>query len=376
MAAETDAPIGEPPGFFESAESSIKALFRPTAEFSQLRFRPTPDLPRSLLLISAWIAVGNAFTLLLLWMQTTGANLLPMIVAFVAATVTFIPIGLTAAAVFHAFALFAGGKQTFLRSLQTFSLIAAIYPLSIGIWALPIPPATAALLITAYATYSVVRAVERMHEAPLGQAWIVFGVCGALAATGQFIFQREIGQLQTRAQTLASLYSAASSLKSIAAMSTAPAAPAQPDPGAFSSSNPAGVPAVPELAGVKDLAAEARSGLDLISRLSESAPNDGSAASDPAAARSPSQLQLGTMKGSALDFVRGEVAKNPHALDTMTPEQRRQIAQALKGVFNELPIPGTLVDSSFQSPASSAGNTAPRRHSTPPAPGSEPSAQP
>lgn len=161
-----------------------------TDSYAALAPRPDPDAADSALTLLAWggtaSAVALAFALTRLNAESWG--IVPLAGLGIAGLILSVPAGYGAAAVLHALSMLSGGQHGFSRSLLAAAALGPLPALVLAaLWAPDAAWLAAPLL---YGTWLTVSAVEKLHDAPGGQVWMVVGFAGALLA-GSAVLGRE-----------------------------------------------------------------------------------------------------------------------------------------------------------------------------------------
>lgn len=384
--------LDPPQGLVDDLESALRVPFSPEASFGRYRDLPPPGYGRMAAGLVFWSLLGQLTLLVLTQMRVSGAAGLgvgPTALLLAAAAVLSVPASFAAAAVLHALAVLAGGRGGFARSYQVLSLLGALAPASMALVFTPLPLAW--VVPTLLATYLAAHGVGALHRLPGGQAWMVIGLAGGLAAGGQVAFRRSIESFSRDIENRAVLYSAGSPAESSGRAARPPAIPlAAPPPSAAAPRsyypghdprNPARAAApAPTAAGGRphpapDSVSMLRSG-GAVSLAGE----EGPVPWRDAPPMSPAQAKA--VGAGMLQAIQQQLRANPQLLESLTPEQKAKFRQILAGVDRQAGKLGSAGDEAearrildqamrgmFGTPAPTRKAKRPARRTAPPPPG-------
>ncbi len=187
------APSGPAPAFKEHFESAVSALFSPGATFTKLALRPAPAFAESGLAGMVWAVGASALGILIIQMRLpadAGLGVVTMILSFVA-VVTASAFGIVlVSGLLHGISIVSGGSGGFDRSLQTVAHLAPLLSvLAVILW---FSNPLLLILPTLWGTWLTVHAIGNLHDADLGQAWMVAGALGLAAAGSQIIWRADV----------------------------------------------------------------------------------------------------------------------------------------------------------------------------------------
>jgi len=322
-------------------EAGLRVIFQPGKVFDAFARMPPPAFPQTMLCILFWTGCGLVLTLAAALQHVSGAwNLGPLAIAgfLLGGVILSVPAAFIAAAVLHALAMLSGGKAGFIRSFQVVGLLGAMVPAAA--LTLFFPAQFIWIIPTAYLTFLAVKAVESIHDAPGGQAWLIIGCFGCLAAGSQLLFHKTVRMLQYRLENMAVLYSTASdAMELMEQFQMDPAAaPAPITAGGAASAGagyvmPSGAPdpyrggplggAPPGADATPDQVLA--SSLDML-RSGAFAPGPDGRPGTPSEAQVQQLFKMGQAMSKATSRA---LEANPEALNAMPPEQRRLVKQLL-----------------------------------------------
>lgn len=337
-------PPDPPQSLVDDLESALRVPFSPEASFARYRDLPPPGYGRMAAGVVFWSLLGQLTLLVLTQMRVSGAAGLgmgPTALLLAAAAALSVPLSFTAAAALHLLAVLAGGRQGFARSYQVLSLLGALAPISTALVFTPLPLAW--VVPTLLATYLAAHGVGALHRLAGGQAWMVVGLAGGLAAGGQVAFRRSIESFSRGLENRAVLYSAGAPAGSPGRMAQPPAIPAAfeppgigPRPSYYPGHDPRnpfpGSQAAAPVQAAAAAAPQASSGLSMlrsggaVSLADEEGPLPWQQAPD----MSPAQAQA--VGAGMIQAIQRQMRSNPALLESLTPEQRARFQQVLAGV--------------------------------------------
>ena len=326
---------GYPPSFTELLEASFTGLFTPGDSYAAMASRPEPNAADAALAMLSWGAACVAILSAFAWARLNAESwgLIPMAAGALGGLVLSVPAGFAAAAVLHALGAMSGGQGTFARSVQTASLLGPVPALLCAALFAPDPAWLA--VPTLFATWLAVNAVERLHDAPSGQAWMILGFCGALAAGSQVVGREKLTLALVRVENAATVMSnnpAPREEQRSAAGLAAPLGAPSGRPGGDRMSGDSGTAGPIEADPMAAAAAPQRSSLDYLRQPGADEQGDG--ASDIPVEQDPRMIQARALQQNGADIIenlRKTLVSNPNAMQGVPPEQ----AQALKGLLDQ-----------------------------------------
>lgn len=226
--------VHEPPSFIELLESGARAPFSPAEVFGGLAARPEPQSAEASLALLGWgavtAAVMVAYALTRLNAGTWGV--LPLAAGALGGLILAVPAGLALAGMLHMLSGLSGGQRGYWRSVEAAAGLGAVPALCLAaLWA---PDPSWMGLPILYATWLTVCAVEKLHDAPSGQVWMVVGVCGLLLAgstwAGRDKLTLAIVRLENAATVLSNNPAAAEEQRRTAALAAPLSAPSRSAP--------------------------------------------------------------------------------------------------------------------------------------------------
>jgi hypothetical protein len=147
-------------------------------------------LIESLLAGVVWAAGASALGILVVQMKlpaNAGLGPVSMAAAFATLVTASAVLGLAFGGLFHGIAILSGGSGDVSRSMQGVAHLAALLPLcAIILW---FSNPLLWIVPTVWGTWIAVSAIEKLHDADSGQAWMVAGVIGLAAAGSQVLFR-------------------------------------------------------------------------------------------------------------------------------------------------------------------------------------------
>lgn len=324
--------ILDPPSFGDLIASAAFAVASPGETYGGLAKRPEPSAADVALALLAWGgAAAGLFILFAVTKLNAGSwGVLPLAGAALAALILAAPAGLAAGAVLHTLAMLSGGQHGYWRSAEAAAGLGAVPCLVVAaLWAAPDPGWIALPLLLG--TWLAVTAVEKLHDAPAGQAWMVIGFVGALlsgsAAAGHDKVALALVRLENAATVISNNPSGhAEPARSAAGLAVPTSAPAMPSAGDRLTGQ-AGA-AGPIETDPTASAAAAQSSLDYL--RSGAAPPD--AEGEPSAAAQADDARMAqaqAMQQNAAGLLQN-LAKQLNKKDSgMPPEQTAQLKQML-----------------------------------------------
>lgn len=239
-AAPQPLEVLDPPAFGELFAAGFLGLASPGETFGGLARRPEPTPADVALALLAWGAAASAvFVAFALTKLNAGSwGVLPLAGGALGALVLAAPAGLAAGAGLHALAVLSGGQGGYWRSAQAAAVLGAVPSLVIAaLWVAPHPAWMAAPILLG--TWLAVCAVEKLHDAPGGQAWMVVGFVGALLAGSTVVAHDKVSLALVRLENAATVLSnnpgshaePARSAAGLAAPLSAPSMPSAGDAG-------------------------------------------------------------------------------------------------------------------------------------------------
>ncbi len=309
------------PGLMELMEASLRAALAPGDVFAHYGGRPAPSSGVLAANFLFWAVLGQLLLLVMTFIAVPaagGLGVVPTLLIVAGGAVLSVPLFFAAAAVVHVLSRLSGGKKDFGRSFQVASMLGAIAPISALAAFLPFE--MIGIVLTLYATLLLVRGVSALHAAPGAQAWIVIGLCGAVAAVGQFAFHKSIARFERKLGDRITIYSTHGG-------SAALREERRRMPGPERTTRPfSGAEAAP---GMQTAPRDQRSSLGMIRPVWAPSRPRGPAdrfARPPGVRPSPEQMR--TMGINAIRMLDRQM-KNP-AMKKMPEQQRRQIEELLK----------------------------------------------
>lgn len=200
--------ILDPPTFGELIAAGALALTSPGDVYGNLARRPEPTPADIALALLAW---GGCATALFIAFAVTKLNagswgVIPLVGGALGALVLAAPAGLAAGAVLHSLAMISGGQNGYWRSAQAAAGLGAVPSLVVAaLWAAPDPMWVAVPLLVG--TWLAVNAVEKLHDAPGGQAWMVIGFVGALLSGSAAVAHDKVSLALVRLENAATVLS-------------------------------------------------------------------------------------------------------------------------------------------------------------------------
>jgi hypothetical protein len=291
----------DPPAFGELFAAGALGLASPGETFGGLGRRPEPTPADVALALLAWGAAAAAvFVGFALTKLNAGSwGVLPLAGGALGALVLAAPAGLAAGAGLHALAVLSGGQGGYWRSAQAAAVLGAVPSLVIAaLWVAPHPAWMAAPILLG--TWLAVAAVEKLHDAPGGQAWMVVGFVGALLAGSTVVAHDKVSLALVRLENAATV------------LSNNPGSHSEPAHSAAGLAAPTSAPAMPSAGDAGD-------------RLTGQAGAAGPIEADPDAAAAASQSSLDFLRTGAAEGEEGGRSEAAQADD----ERMRQ-AQAMQ----------------------------------------------
>lgn len=311
-----------PPGLLELMEASLKAALSPGEVFSHYAQRPAPSAGILAANFLFWALLGQLNLLVMTFMAVPAAGGLgvgPTLLIVAVGAVLSLPVFFIASAVVHVLSSLAGGKADFARSSQLASMLGALAPISALAAFLPVR--MIGIVLTLYAAFLVVRGVSTLHAAPGGQAWAVVGLCGAVAAVGQFAFHKSIARFKRTLDNRITIYSTHGSdavAREERARLLEPERYARPSTGGEATPGMAMTPQPSSSLGMIRPSGTPGRARDPSERY----------ARPPADSNRPTPEQMWTMGVNAIRMLDRQM-ENP-AMKNMPQQQRRQIEELLK----------------------------------------------
>lgn len=326
-----------PPALGELLEGAALGLAMPGDAYGGLGLRPEPPPADAAMAYLAW---GCAALAVLLSFALTRLNagawgLLPVVCGAFGGLVAAVPLGFAAAGVLHALSALSGGQRGYSRSVEAAALLGPVPALvAAALWA---PDPAWLALPTLYATYLAVTAVEKLHDAPGGQAWMVLGFCGALLAGGEVLARDSVTLALVRLENAATVISnnpgGAGAEASTSARLSAPSASLAP-PGVERPAGSAGGSSPIEADPNAPAAAAQKSSLDYL--RGESGAEDQALPEkkpDPVGAQTQAMQAAGS---NLISNLRKQIDSNPNIMNGMTPEQAAKIRKVLTQFENNM----------------------------------------
>lgn len=200
--------ILDPPAFGELIAAGALALMSPGETYGGLARRPEPTPADVALALLAW---GGCATALFIAFAVTKLNagswgVIPLVGGALGALVLAAPAGLAAGAVLHSLAVLSGGQNGYWRSAEAAAGLGAVPSLVVAaLWVAPDPMWVAAPLLVG--TWLAVNAVEKLQDAPGGQAWMIIGFVGALLAGSAAVAHDKVSLALVRLENAATVLS-------------------------------------------------------------------------------------------------------------------------------------------------------------------------
>ncbi|MBI5596671.1 MAG: hypothetical protein HY928_11325 [Elusimicrobia bacterium] len=322
-----------PPSFTELLEGSAIGLFTPGDAYGALGARPEPNSADAALAMLAWGAAMVAVLCAFAWARLNAESwgVLPLAGGALGGLVLSVPLGFAGAAVLHALGAMSGGQGGFARSVEAAALLGPAPALLCAALFAPDPAWMAAP--TLYATWLAVNAVEKLHDAPVGQAWMILGFCGALAAGSQVLGREKLTLALVRVENAATVMTnnpnAREEHRPAARLDAPLSTPASRPTGDRMAGDPgtAGpIEADPLAAGTP----AQRSSLDYLRQPGQ--PDE--AGGDIPIEQDPRMVQAKALQQNGVDLIenlRRTIGSNPEAMRGVPPQQ----AQALQGLLDQ-----------------------------------------
>lgn len=324
----------DPPSFGELIAAGALALFSPGETYGGLARRPEPTPADIALALLAW---GGCATALFVAFAVTKLNagswgVIPLIGGALGALVLAAPAGLAAGAVLHSLSVLSGGQHGYWRSAQAAAGLGAVPSLVIGaLWAAPDPMWVAAPLLVG--TWLAVNAVEKLQDAPAGQAWMVIGFVGALLAGSAAAGHDKISLALVRLENAATVLSnnpgshaePAHSTAGLAAPLAAPSMPSATDDRLTGQAGSAGPIETDPEAG----AAKAQSSLDFLRTEGGEGEEEGGHRSPAALADDERLRQAQGMQQNAAGLLQQLSKQLSKTSGSMPPEQAAKLQKML-----------------------------------------------
>lgn len=333
-AAPQPLEVLDPPSFGELIAAGALALTGPGDVYGNLARRPEPTPADISLALLAW---GGCATALFIAFAVTKLNagswgVIPLVGGALGALVLAAPAGLAAGAVLHSLAMISGGQHGYWRSAQAAAGLGAVPSLVVGaLWAAPDPMWVAAPLLVG--TWLAVNAVEKLHDAPGGQAWMVIGFVGALLSASAAVAHDKISLALVRMENAATVLSnnpgshaePAHSTAGLAAPLSAPAMPSSADDRLTGQTGGAGpIETDPQAA-----AAKAQSSLDFL-RPAGGQEEEAGERSPAALADDERMRQAQAMQQNAAGLLQKLSGQLDKAGGSMPPEQAAKLQKMLE----------------------------------------------
>lgn len=316
--------------------AGLLALLSPAETYGGLARRPEPAPADVALALLAW---GGSAAALFLAFAVTRLNadswgVLPLAGGGLAALILAAPVGLAAGAVLHSLAMLSGGQHGYWRSAQAAACLGAVPSLVVGaLWAAPDPAWMAVPLLLG--TWLAVSAVEKLHDAPGGQVWMVVGFFGALLAGSAVVAHDKVSLALVRLENAATVISNNPGSHSEPRHSTAglAAPPAAPVGGADTGDRLTGqagaagpIEADPALAGERG-----KSSLDFLRPAGETEDEPGRR-SEAAQADDERMRQAQAMQQNAAGLIQKLTQDLGKASGSLPPDQAAKLKKMLEGL--------------------------------------------
>ena len=174
--------------------ANAAGLFKDPAAFFG-RFDPELPFGAPLFSIVAWGVFSGVLTFLMAIVKPSpfgmiAAGIQVIMIPVMAAILSFVGTG-----VFHVLCLILGGKGSFKASYQVIAAMAALFPISTLLGAVPF----GTLPIQVYGLYLSVQAAAAVHTVGKTKAWVLFGLLTAFGVVGSIMAQIGMRDFERRA---------------------------------------------------------------------------------------------------------------------------------------------------------------------------------
>ena len=327
----------DPPAFGELIASGALGLFSPAETYGGLARRPEPTPADVALALLAWGGCAAALFIAFAMTRLNAASwgVIPLAGGALGALILAAPAGLAAGAVLHALAMLSGGQGGYWRSAQATAALGAVPSLLVAaLWAAPDPAWLAAPLLVG--TWLAVSAVEKLHDAPVGQAWMVIGFVGALLAGSAVLAHDKVSLALVRLENAATVLSnnpgthsePSHSTAGLAAPLAAPSMPGAVEDRLSGKTGAAGPIEADPGAG----AAPGRSSLDFLRAEGDEGVDESGAPSPARLADDERMRQAQAMQQNAAGLIQRLSKDLGKASDSMPPEQAAKLRKMLDGL--------------------------------------------